>query len=119
MLWALITRRKILVFAALVAVLGAGQALRAVEWTTPVGEPVHAALLQGNIEQEMKFRPERYARIVQTYARLAEETSARLIILPETAVPRFYDRVEPEVLARFDAAAKRNGGDLLLGVAYR
>jgi apolipoprotein N-acyltransferase len=34
-------------------------------------------------------------------------------------VPRFYDGVEPEVLARFDAAAKRNGGDLLLGVPSR
>jgi len=118
-LWALITRKKILAFVALVAVLGAGEALRTVDWTAPVGDPVHAALLQGNIEQEMKFRPERYARILETYARLAEETSARLIILPETAVPRFYDRVEPESLARFDAAAKRNGGDLLLGVAYR
>jgi len=118
-LWALATRKKILAFVALFAVLGAGQALRTVDWTAPLGDPVHAALLQGNIEQEMKFRPERYARIVETYAGLAEQTSARLIILPETAVPRFYDRVEPEVLARFDAAAKRNGGDLLLGVAYR
>ena len=118
-LWALATRKKILAFVALFAVLGAGQALRTVDWTAPLGVPVHAALLQGNIEQEMKFRPERYARIVETYAGLAEQTSARLIILPETAVPRFYDRVEPEVLARFDAAAKRNGGDLLLGVAYR
>jgi apolipoprotein N-acyltransferase len=118
-LWALITRKKILLFVALVAVLGIGQGLRAVDWTAPVGDPVRAALLQGNIEQEMKFRPERYARILETYARLAEETSARLIILPETAVPRFYDGVEPEYLARFDAAAKRNGGDLLLGVPYR
>jgi len=119
MLWALVTKKKILLFVPLVAVLGAGQALRSVDWTAPVGDPVQAALLQGNIEQEMKFRPERYARILETYARLAEESSARLIILPETAVPRIYDRVEPEVLARFDAAAKRNGGDLLLGVPYR
>ena len=119
MLWALITKKQILLFVVLVAVLGAGQALRAVDWTAPVGEPVRAALLQGNIEQEMKFRPERYARILETYARLAEETSARLIILPETAVPRFYDGVEPGYLARLDAAAKRNGGDLLLGVPYR
>jgi apolipoprotein N-acyltransferase len=118
-LWALLTKKRIFLFVALVAVLGAGQALRTVDWTAPVGDPVHAALLQGNIEQEMKFRPERYARILETYARLAEETSARLIILPETAVPRFYDRVEPEYLARLDAAAKRNGGDLLLGVPYR
>ena len=119
MLWGLVTKKKIRFLVLLVAVAGVGQALRAVDWTAPAGEPVRAALLQGNIEQEMKFRPERYARILETYARLAEETSARLIILPETAVPRFYDGVEPEYLARLDAAAKRNGGDLLLGVPYR
>ena len=119
MLWGLLTKKKIRFLVLLVAVAGVGQALRAVDWTAPVGEPVRAALLQGNIEQEMKFRPERYARILETYARLADETSARLIILPETAVPRFYDGVEPEYLARLDAAAKRNGGDLLLGVPYR
>jgi len=119
MLWGLVTKKKIRFLVLLLAVVGAGEALRTVDWTAPVGDPVHAALLQGNIEQEMKFRPERYARILETYARLAEETNARLIILPETAVPQFYDRVEPESLARFDAAAKRNGGDLLLGVPYR
>ena len=119
MLWGLVTKKKIRFLVLLVAVVGVGQALRAVDWTAPAGDPVRAALLQGNIEQEMKFRPERYARILETYARLADETSARLIILPETAVPRFYDGVEPEYLARLDAAAKRNGGDLLLGVPYR
>ena len=57
------------------------------------------ALLQGNIAQEMKFRPERYARILETYARLAEDSKAQLIVLPETAVPRFYDAVDPGYLA--------------------
>lgn len=101
------------------AVLGAGEALRMVEWSERAGEPVSAALLQGNIEQDLKFRPERYPRILETYARLAEATPAKLIVLPETAIPRFYDRVEPEYLARLEAAAKKNGGDLLLGVPYR
>src|SRR5213079_2720041 len=103
----------------LVAVAGVGQALRAVDWTAPVGGPVRAALLQGNIEQELKFRPERYARTLDTYAALAEGTSAKLIVLPETAIPRFFDRIEPGYLARLEAAAMRNGGDLLLGVPYR
>ncbi|MGQ0545342.1 MAG: apolipoprotein N-acyltransferase [Betaproteobacteria bacterium] len=102
-----------------VALLAGGQAMRGVEWTAPAGEPVTVALLQGNIEQEMKFHPERYARILDTYARLAEETSARLIVLPETALPRFYDSVEAGYLARLEAAARRNQGDLLLGVPYR
>ena len=105
--------------AAMLAVLGAGEALRHIEWTAPAGAPVETALLQGNIRQEMKFRPERYAQILETYARLAEGTRAKLVVLPETAVPRFYHSVEPDYLARLETAARANGGDLLLGVPYR
>jgi apolipoprotein N-acyltransferase len=117
--WLLFHQRKPLIAAAFVAVLGTGEGLRHIEWTQPAGEPLSAALLQGNIEQDLKFRPERYPPILETYARLAEATSAKLIVLPETAIPRFYDQIEPEYLARLEAVAKRNGGDLLLGVPYR
>ena len=120
LIWNLITRRRRALSVALfLAIVLGGQALRTAQWTAPAGEPVSVALLQGNIAQEMKFRPERYARILDTYARLAEETSAKLIVLPETAVPRFYDAVDPAYLARLEAAARRNDGDLLLGVPYR
>ncbi len=105
--------------AAVLALVIAGEALRHVQWTAPAGAPLGVALLQGNVRQEMKFRPERYAHILETYARLAEGSRAELIVLPETAVPRFYDLVDPAYLARLDAAVRRNGGDLLLGVPYR
>jgi apolipoprotein N-acyltransferase len=109
-------RAALIPFAVLLA---AGQGLRYVDWTQPAGEPVTAALLQGNVPQDLKFRPERYARTLETYAGLVEGSSARLIVLPETAIPRFYDGVEPKYLARLEAAAKRNRGDLLLGIPYR
>jgi apolipoprotein N-acyltransferase len=115
----LASRRRMIFILPFAVVLAAGQALRHVEWTEPAGEPVAAALLQGNIPQDLKFRPERYARTLETYARLVEGSAARLIVLPETAIPRFYDGVEPEYLARLEAAAKRNRGDLLLGIPYR
>ena len=102
-----------------IAIIALGEALRQVPWTAPAGEPFSAALLQGNIPQEMKFQPERYQRTLETYARLAEETRARLIVLPETALPRMHDGVDPAYLARLEEAARRNGGDLLLGVPYR
>jgi apolipoprotein N-acyltransferase len=104
---------------ALGVLLACGYGLRATEWTAPVGEPLRVALLQGNVPQEMKFDPARYERTLSTYARLAEDSSARLIVLPETAVPRFLDLVEPAFLERLKAAAARNGGDLLLGVPAR
>jgi apolipoprotein N-acyltransferase len=117
--WVLVQRRHTFVFlSAIVAVLAIGQALQLVRWTRPVGEPVSAALLQGNIEQEMKFRAQRYPGIFDTYARLAEGTGAKLIVLPETALPRFLHQIAPAELARLDAAARSNGGDLLLGVPF-
>jgi apolipoprotein N-acyltransferase len=120
MLWlALRGFRRPLFIVLFVLVLAAGEALRHLEWTERAGEPVSAALLQGNIPQDLKFRPERYERTLETYARLAEGSAAKLIVLPETAIPRFHDLVEPEYLARLDAAARRNGGDLLLGIPYR
>ena len=120
MSWLVFRGRKRVVFVALLAgILGIGEGLRRIEWSQPAGAPVSAALLQGNIEQDLKFRPERYAAILETYARLSETTRAQLIVLPETAIPRFHDLVEPEYLARLEAAAKRNGGDLLLGIPYR
>jgi len=119
MLWLLACRRKLVWLAAVAALLAGGEALRSIDWTVPAGEPVTVALLQGNVAQEMKFRPERYARTLATYLRLAEETSARLIVLPETALPRFYDGIYPAYLARLEAAARRNSGDLLVGVPMR
>jgi apolipoprotein N-acyltransferase len=117
--WLLFRRRKAPPVIAFIVLLAAGEALRHVEWTRAAGEPVRAALLQGNIEQDLKFRPERYPPILETYARLAETSNAGLIVLPETAIPRFYDRIDPDYLAALEALAKRNGGDLLLGVPYR
>jgi apolipoprotein N-acyltransferase len=120
MAWLLYTRTgTVVAFVVLVATIGTGEALRHIEWTSPEGSPIEVALLQGNVPQEMKFRPERYAKILDTYARLVEGTHAKLIVLPETAVPNFLDRIDPAYLARLAAAAQRNGGDLLLGVAYR
>jgi len=120
MAWLALQRQKPLLFAsALVALVGAGEALRHVHWTEPAGEPVSVALLQGNIEQDLKFRPESYAKVLAAYVRLAERTSAKLIVFPETSIPRFLDRIEPDFIERLESIAKRNGGDLLLGVPYR
>jgi apolipoprotein N-acyltransferase len=120
MIWSAVTaRHRAVSIAAALALLGAGQALRAITWTSPSGEAFPAALLQGNIAQDLKFQPGRYAQTLQGYARLAQGTRARLIVLPETALPRFYDSVEPEYLALLADTARRNGGDVLLGVPYR
>ena len=51
--------------------------------------------------------------------RVDNEVRARLIVLPETAVPRFLDLVDPAFLGQLKSIAVRNGGDLLLGRKHR
>jgi apolipoprotein N-acyltransferase len=100
-------------------ILAAGAALHTVRWTTPLSVATPVTLLQGNVAQDLKFDPLRYAETLETYARLAERSRARLIVMPETALPRFLDLVDPAYLARLEAIGRRNGGDLLIGAPLR
>ena len=93
----------------------AGFGLQQVQWTEPVGEPVRVALIQGNIPQEMKFRPEAFLRTLDLYRQLVEDNPAQLTVLPETAVPAFFDQLPPDYTDALKAAAQKNGGDLVFG----
>ena len=107
---------RIAAIATIGAIAAGGWALRAIDWTVPYGEPLAVALLQGNIPQELKFVPGRYQATLDTYARLAGSTSARLVVLPETAIPRFLHEVDPVYLETLTAPAAARGGDVLVGV---
>jgi apolipoprotein N-acyltransferase len=107
---------RVVAIAAIGAAAAGGWALRTVDWTVPYGEPLDVALLQGNIPQELKFVPGRYEQTLETYARLASSTSARLVVLPETAIPRFLDDVDPAYLETLAGAIGARGGDVLVGV---
>ena len=100
----------------LASLVGGGQALRQAEWTTPVGERTTVALLQGNIPQEMKWDPDIAAATLEHYARLAEASQARLIVLPETALPLFESELPADYRKRLEAIGRRNGGDILTGL---
>ncbi|MEO8202889.1 MAG: apolipoprotein N-acyltransferase [Betaproteobacteria bacterium] len=116
----LLTRpRQYAAFVVLVALLGGGALLRLVAWTEPEGEPFFASVLQGNVEQSAKFEPERYDKTLDTYERMAAESRAKLIVMPETAIPRFLDRVEPGYMAALESIGRRNEGDILVGVPNR
>ncbi len=104
---------------ALVFVFGLGQLLRQVEWTSAQGSPVRVALLQGNISQDLKFQAGRYAATLALYKKLVESSDARLIVLPETAIPRFLDAVDPGYLRDIARATAWRGADVLIGVPIR
>lgn len=105
-------RSGLLLLAAFAAV---GFGLRQMAWTTAVGEPVSVALIQGNIPQDMKFRPESFFRTLTLYRNLIAAHPAQLTLLPETALPTFVDRLPAEYLDELKTLAARRGGDLIAG----
>jgi len=105
--------------AAFVFILGLGWGLARIEWTQPQGAPLTVSLLQGNIAQDLKWDASRFASTVQLYQRMIERSAARLTILPETAIPRFLDSIDPELVRALGHSARSHGGDLILGLPLR
>ena len=104
---------------AVLALFLAGQALRQVEWTEPAGLPLKVALLQGNIAQDQKFVDGWYDRTLATYRELAFASDARLIVWPETAIPRLLHHVDPDLLEDLRSQAAAKNADMLIGIPFR
>ncbi len=99
----------------LTLIVAAGFGLQQLQWTSPVGPLVSVALIQGNVPQEMKFRPEAFARTLALYRELVAQNPAQLTLLPETAIPAFFDQLSPAYVAELKALVAGHGGDLVFG----
>jgi apolipoprotein N-acyltransferase len=104
--------RKPRIWAGILLLLGLGGVLRGMEWTQPVGPPVTVSLLQGNVPQSLKWDPNRLPLSVDTYLRLARAHPAAVTVLPETALPLFFNEVPRDVLRGLTG-----NGEALIGVA--
>lgn len=110
-------RTKWLALFLFVSTIGLGWGLSHQHWTKPTGENLKVALVQANISQELKWRPEQFNQIVQTYASLSEPYwgKSRLIIWPEAALPAFPSQI-PHILDKFNNIANAQHSTLLLGI---
>lgn len=92
--------------------------LQSVDWTE--GEQViHARAMQGNIAQDVKWKPDQVLLNIQTYFNLTEkEFDADLVLWPETAMTLWADQFKPylEPLAK---EAKKSNTTIVTGVPYR
>ncbi|MBT8420912.1 MAG: apolipoprotein N-acyltransferase, partial [Gammaproteobacteria bacterium] len=100
-----------------VGLWGGGIALGHMAWTTPTGTQVDVALIQGNIPQEIKWRPEQRQATLDRYLSMTREQRSRdLVVWPETALPGFYHDFT-DVIAQLQREAGDYDTDILLGMA--
>ncbi|MFO1257968.1 MAG: apolipoprotein N-acyltransferase [Gammaproteobacteria bacterium] len=76
------------VFSLIILVWGSAVYLKGKNWVLAIDPPLDVALVQGNIEQSMKWDAGLANQILQTYYQLTQSHyDVNLIIWPETAVP--------------------------------
>jgi len=96
-----------------------GYHLKQYEWTQPVGEPFSVAMVQGNVDQNIKWDPDHRVKIITSYLELSRSHwDADLMIWPETAISAFYHHV-PEVVDTLEQLAREQKTDMLVGIPYR
>lgn len=111
--------KKSAVFLLAVVWLG-GWSLQSIEWATPAGKPLQVSLMQGNISQLDKFRPETRAKTMSLYEELTlDNLDSDLIVWPETAVPAFYHHVAENYISDILQKTREQGVDLLIGAPVK
>ncbi|OYY50394.1 MAG: apolipoprotein N-acyltransferase [Methylophilales bacterium 28-44-11] len=109
-------RWRLKVAAAISMIIISGQLLSFVEWTTPFGEPLKVALLQGNVSQTIKWSPDVASSTINQYLQMVEQSDAQLIVLPETALPVIAQQLDKTVIQRITQHAQQQQGDALVGL---
>lgn len=91
-------------------------ALTTVQWAMPMGSPVKVALLQGNVSQDIKWRPEQRQPTIDWYVENTRLSwGSDLIIWPETALPVFYHQAH-DFLTELGQEARNAGSELFIGM---
>jgi apolipoprotein N-acyltransferase len=118
LLLALLQRRGLVIsLVTLVGIWAGGLLLGQVGWTTPQGDALKVALVQGNIPQEDKWQPD---KLLDTLTRYADTSFALadidVIVWPETAIASFYAQLSDNFIPYVEEKLQESGATLLTGI---
>ena len=86
------------------------------DWTAPVGKSLNVALVQGAVEQELKWSAEQRDKTLELYPRLTRPyLGSDLIVWPEAALPLLAHQLAGYLSAQWGIAHER-GSTLMVGV---
>jgi len=110
-------KRQWLVLLVPAVIFMTGFGLKSAQWVTPNPDQVtQVALIQGNIPQELKWKPsERWPTIMKYTDLTRENWDADIIIWPEAAVPALEYEIS-SFLNNLDSAARMNNSAVITGI---
>lgn len=83
-------------------------------------KPLKITLIQGNIEQKIKWNPDYLVSTIRGYYDLLQQSLAKsdVVILPESAIPAIEENIEMP-LQEFDQLAKENNSKIIIGTLFQ
>jgi apolipoprotein N-acyltransferase len=110
------TRERVSAAVAIAAIVGVGLLAEAHDWTLPKDRDFQVALVQGAVQQDLKWRPDLLPGTRALYFGMTQQNpDADLIVWPEAAIPDLYEN-NPKFLAEVQAWSERTGAAVLLGI---
>jgi len=93
-----------------------GTALNQYQWAKPTGESARIAMVQGNIEQALRWTPEQDQPTMEKYKNMtAAHWDNDIVIWPEAAIPKL-EPVATEYLSEMDNLAAQTNTGLITGI---
>ncbi len=113
--------RPLPALAVILLLFAGGYLLQEREWTRAVGAPLRVVMVQGNIPQEMRWRPESRRRIIERYRQASEPWWGKtdLILWPEAAVPGWARDLRRDLLEPLGRKSRDSGTALMTGILTR
>ena len=115
----LLVRIRPLVSIILAVIIFAGGAwLATVQWSHPQGQPLKVAMVQGNVNQAVKWSRAQLEKTKAYYVSLSKPlwTKHDIIVWPENAIPSFYHNLEHGFYSQLSREAKKTDSELVAGL---
>ncbi|MEP1446678.1 MAG: apolipoprotein N-acyltransferase [Paraglaciecola sp.] len=112
----LIAKKWIPSFLLVTVLFVSGITLNHVEWAKPTGQKARIAMVQGNIEQALRWTPEQDQPTMDKYKNMtAAHWHNDVVIWPEAAIPQL-EPVATEYLTEMDNIAAQTNTGLITGI---
>ncbi len=100
--------------------LSISAALSRFEFSRPIGDERTVSLVQANISQHDKWRPEWRQKTLAVYRDLTRRSQlpAQLILWPEASIPNYLDKAQSELRA-FEEQLEESDSALIFGIPSR